>query len=53
MCLRGDALAPELNDEAKLSFSQEWLDCPDNPELAADLYPLTNLERPLLRQVTR
>jgi hypothetical protein len=50
MCLRGDALAPELNDEAKLSFSQGRLDYPNDPELASDLYPLANLERLLLRQ---
>ena len=37
--LLGDALAQQLHDEPKLSLSQEGLDRPDDPELAADLYP--------------
>ena len=52
-CLRVDALEPELHDEPKLSLSEQWLQSPDEPEYAADLYPLTDLNRPLLCQVTR
>ena len=51
--LRGDTLTPQLHDEPKLSLSQERLDHPNDPEFAADLYPLTDLEGALLREVTR
>jgi len=52
-CLRVFSLAPELHDEPKLLLSQQRLDRPDDPEHATDLYPLADLKRPLLRQVTR
>ena len=51
--LHANTLAPKLHDEPKLTLTQERLDGPDDSEFTADLYPLTNLERPLLRQVTR
>ena len=51
--LRGDTLAQQLHDEPKLSLSQERLDHPNDPEFAADLYPLTDLECALLDEVTR
>ena len=51
--LGGDSLAPELHDESKLTLSQDRLDRPYDPKHAADLYPLTDLKRLLLGQVTR
>jgi hypothetical protein len=50
---RGDTLAQQLHDEPKLSLSHERLDHPNDPEFAADLYPVTDLEGALLSEVTR